>query len=133
VAPSLQNLGSYVEMLNLIAEMKAGKVQVLITWGTNPAFTLPQAAGFGDALKKVKTAVSLADRVDETAKGCDYVLPSLHELEAWGDAEPQVGLYGLTQPAIMPLYDNRGAEQSLLHSVRESRRLENLKAIGAHM
>lgn len=114
VAPSQQNLGSYSDMLNLVADMKAGKVQVLVTWGTNPAFTLPPAAGFVDAVKKVKTTISLGDRVDETALWCDYVLPGLHDLESWGDAEPQSGLYGLMQPAIMPLYDNRAAEQSLI-------------------
>ncbi|MBI5058775.1 4Fe-4S dicluster domain-containing protein [candidate division KSB1 bacterium] len=114
VAPSQQSLGSGAELLALINDMKAGKVTALITFGTNPGFTLPESAGFADGMKKVKTTVSLADRVDETAIWCDYVLPGLHDMESWGDNEPQAGLYGLVQPTIMPLYDCRGWESSLL-------------------
>ncbi|MFZ5433265.1 MAG: 4Fe-4S dicluster domain-containing protein, partial [Calditrichota bacterium] len=114
VSPSQQAQGSLADMLSLLADMNAGKVDVLIIWGSNPMFWLPESAGVETALKKVKTIVSLSDRVDETARYGHYVLPGLHYLESWGDAEPQVGLYSLTQPSIYPLYDNRAAEDSLL-------------------
>lgn len=113
-APSLQSQGSHAELLALIADMHAGKIDVLIFYGTNPGYFLPETAGFAAALGKVKTVVSLADRVDETGRYAHYVLPGLHWLENWGDAQPRAGLYSLTQPAIYPLYDNRAAEDSLL-------------------
>jgi len=114
LSPSRQSQGSVREMLTLIRDMQAGEIEALIVWNTNPAFSLPEAAGFTDALKNVKTMISLSDRVDETARLGHYVLPTLHDLERWGDAEPQTGLYSLAQPVIQPLYDNRAAEDSLL-------------------
>lgn len=115
VAASNQSLGSHAEMLALINDMRSGKVDALIVWGTNPAYWLPPSAGFADAVPHVKTVVSLADRVDETAAiSAPYVLPGLHYLESWGDSEPQVGLYSLAQPSILPLYDNRAPEDSLI-------------------
>ncbi len=114
LSPSKQALGSTADLLDLIGDMRAGKVDVLIISGTNPAFTLPVSAGFAEALSKVNTIVSLNDRVDETSVLGDYVLPSTHWLESWGDAEPQVGVLSLQQPTILPLYENRAAEDSLL-------------------
>ena len=114
VSPSKQSLGSTSEMLDLIADMRAGKVETLIVYGTNPVYSLPPSAGMAEALSKVKTVVSLSDRVDETAVLGDYVLPSTHWLESWGDAEPQIGLLSLQQPTILPLYENRAWEESLM-------------------
>ena len=114
VSPSQQSQASMDDMLALIGDMRAGKVDVLILHDTNPLYTLPASVGFAEALQQVKTVVYLGDRVDETGRQSHYVLPGLHFLENWGDAEPQVGLYSLTQPAIFPLYDNRAAEDSLL-------------------
>jgi molybdopterin-containing oxidoreductase family iron-sulfur binding subunit len=114
VSPSKQSQGSLADMLNLVADMRAGKVDVLIVYGTNPEFSLPQSAGLAEAMSKVKTIVSLSDRVDETAVLADYVLPSTHWLESWGDAEPQVGVLSVQQPTILPLYENRAWEDSLM-------------------
>ncbi|HEY3296406.1 MAG TPA: 4Fe-4S dicluster domain-containing protein [bacterium] len=114
-APSQQSQGSHKDLFTLINDMRAGKVDVLIISGTNPGYWLPAVAGFDQAVSKVKTVVSLSDRIDETAASARYVLPGLHYLESWADSEPQVGLYGLTQPAIYPLYDNRSTEDSLIY------------------
>jgi MoCo/4Fe-4S cofactor protein with predicted Tat translocation signal len=114
MSPSRQARGSLKDMLDLIAEMRAGKVDALIIHDTNPAYWLPESAGFTEALKKVKTVISFSERVDETAIHAHFVLPGLHYLESWGDAEPQAGLYSLAQPCIFPLWDNRAAEDSLI-------------------
>jgi MoCo/4Fe-4S cofactor protein with predicted Tat translocation signal len=113
-APSQQATGSLVGLMDLIGRMNGGQIDVLITYGTNPGYTLPEAAGFANALKNVKTKVHLGDRGDETGRLADYLLPGLHWLENWGDAEPQVGLYSVIQPTVMPLHDCRGAEESLI-------------------
>jgi len=116
---SQQSQGSYSELINLISDMKAGRVEAVLIYGNNPVYSLPQSAGFEEALQRVKTRVYLGDRADETGWLCDFVLPSLHFLESWGDAEPQRGLYSLMQPTISPLHDNRGWEDSLLSLRRE--------------
>ncbi len=121
ISPSQQAAGSSSQMLELIGEMNAGKVDVLFIYGVNPAYSLPVASGFAAALGKVKAVVSFNDRMDETSSLADYLLPSTHYLEEWGDAEPQKGLYGLLQPAIGKLHDNRGWEESLLSLAHAAR------------
>jgi molybdopterin-containing oxidoreductase family iron-sulfur binding subunit len=107
--------GSYSAVAKLIAEMKAGQVDALVVHGTNPNFTLPRVfLGFDEAVSKVPLVVAISDREDETARLADYVLPSLHDLESWGDFSPRKGIYSLQQPTIAPLYDSRAFEDTLL-------------------
>ncbi|HET7498216.1 MAG TPA: 4Fe-4S dicluster domain-containing protein, partial [Candidatus Eisenbacteria bacterium] len=106
--------GSGEEMLRLVERMRAGEIQALIVYGTNPAYSLPTAVGFADALKRVPFVASMADRADETARLADVVAPSTHYLESWGDHEPRQGVLSLMQPAIAPLYDVRSFQDSLL-------------------
>ncbi|MCB9365788.1 MAG: 4Fe-4S dicluster domain-containing protein [Calditrichaeota bacterium] len=113
-APSQQAMGSLAGMQDLINRLNAGLVDVLIVYGTNPAYSLPESAGVKSAFAKAKTVVHLGDRADETGRLATYLLPGLHWLESWGDAEPQVGLYSVIQPTILPLHDCRGAEESLM-------------------
>ncbi|MGH9468435.1 MAG: molybdopterin-dependent oxidoreductase, partial [Terriglobales bacterium] len=113
-SPSLQAQGSNAAMLALVEDMNQGKVDTLLVCGSNPAYTLPEAAGFLPALAKVPHVVVIADRLDETAQLGDLVLPLLHGMESWGDSEPQVGLLGLQQPTIDPLLDGRGFEDALI-------------------
>ena len=52
--------GDDEEFAALVNDMKAGKVDVLITYNTNPAYTTGAALGFTDAYAKVPCKVSLA-------------------------------------------------------------------------
>ncbi|MBK6767337.1 MAG: 4Fe-4S dicluster domain-containing protein [bacterium] len=113
-APSLQALGSLVELQTLLAKLNGGMIDVLITFGSNPVYGLPESAGVAAAIGKAQTVILLGDRADETGGLATYILPGLHWLETWGDAEPQVGLYSIVQPTVMPLHDCRAAEESLL-------------------
>ncbi len=113
-SPSLQAQGSNAAMLQLIQDMQAGKVETLFVYGTNPAYSLPEAAGFLPALAKVPHVVVLAERLDETAQLGNLALPALHGMESWGDAEPQAGLYSLVQPTIEPLFGGRSFEDALI-------------------
>ena len=70
---------------------------------TNPAYSLPSAAGFESAFATAGFRVSFASAMDETAELCDLVLPDRHPLEAWGDSNPRPGLYALQQPAMKPV------------------------------
>jgi molybdopterin-containing oxidoreductase family iron-sulfur binding subunit len=102
------------EMAECISEMNAGNVGAVLVYGCNPAYTWHDAKGFETALGKVGLKVSFADRMDETAALCDYVLPDSHYLESWNDAEPMNGMVGLVQPTINTIFNTRQAQQSLL-------------------
>ena len=48
---------------------------------------------FGKALSKVKVTVSFNEKMDETTELCEYIIPTHHYLESWGDAEIKSRLY----------------------------------------
>ena len=106
--------GVDADMAKLIDDMKAGSVGTLLIQGANPAYTWPQAAAFTEALKKVKTSISFAGKLDETAVACKYVIPDHHFLESWGDAEAKTGYFSFMQPTIYPLFKTRQWQDSLL-------------------
>jgi molybdopterin-containing oxidoreductase family iron-sulfur binding subunit len=112
--PSRQRQADDEDMARLVEEMRRGDVHALILYGVNPAYDFPDAKGFLDALDRVALSVSLSDRLDETAEKTHAIAPDHHFLEAWGDAEPAAGHYGLAQPTIAPLFDTRAAQETLL-------------------
>lgn len=79
---------------------------VVIFLDTNPVYTLPNGAEFGDKLSAVKTTIALSQFADETASRCKFVVPQLHALEAWMDYNPTRVHYAVAQPAIRPLAAN---------------------------
>ena len=52
--------------------------------------------------------------MDETTELCQYLVPSHHYLECWGDAEPKAGYFSFIQPTIYPLFKTRYFQTSLL-------------------
>lgn len=92
------------EFSDLVSEMAAGKVNVLMTYNCNPVYTAPASLKFADAYKKVATKVSFALTLDETAQLADVVCPDNHYLESWGDASPKRGMFTLQQPTINPVF-----------------------------
>lgn len=117
-SPSRQAQGSDAGMLQLVGQMRAGQVQALLIYGTNPAYTLPASLDFTGALAKVPFVAVVTQRMDETARLADLVLAGLHGMESWGDAEPQTGVYSLIQPTIRPLFNGRGFEDTLIAVAR---------------
>jgi molybdopterin-containing oxidoreductase family iron-sulfur binding subunit len=106
--------GVDADMETLIADMEAGKVGAIFILGANPAYNYIGADKFKAALKKVKIAVSLNDRLDETTELCSHIAPNNHYLESWGDAEPKTGYVSFIQPTIYPLFKTRQYQDSLL-------------------
>ena len=92
------------EFAELVAEMAAGKVNVLMTYNCNPVYTAPASLKFADAYKKVATRISFAQVMDETAAVSTIVCPDHHYLESWGDANPKVGMFTLQQATINPVF-----------------------------
>lgn len=103
------------DMVALTQAMNAGSVGALLIHGVNPVYDYFDGAKFAEGLKKVGVSVSFADRMDETAQQCKYVVPDHHYLESWGDAEPKTGYYSLQQPGIAPLFKTRAFQDSLLN------------------
>jgi len=98
----------------LVKDINAGKVDALLVYGSNPVYSLPNGAGFAEALGKVKLTISFSEYADETATKCTYVCPDHNYLESWNDLMPSKGHYALQQPVITPLYDTRQAQESLM-------------------
>jgi MoCo/4Fe-4S cofactor protein with predicted Tat translocation signal len=96
--------GNDKEFAELVAEMAAGKIDVLLTYATNPIYTAPASLKFAEAYNKVPTKISFASVLDETAQLADIVCPDHHWLESWNDANPKRGHYSLQQPTINPIF-----------------------------
>ena len=92
-------------LTELVRDMNAGSVQVLLVLGGNPVFTAPADLNFKAALEKVPTRFHLGLYHDETAELCHWHAPEAHFLEAWGDVRAFDGTVSLIQPLIAPLYD----------------------------
>jgi MoCo/4Fe-4S cofactor protein with predicted Tat translocation signal len=111
------------DLADLVAQMEAGQVGALLIYGANPVYNYFDGKSTADnkwttkfesALSKVKLTVSFSERMDETARLCNYILPTHHYLESWGDAEPKAGITSFIQPTIHPLFKTRPYQTSLL-------------------
>ncbi|HLV86788.1 MAG TPA: TAT-variant-translocated molybdopterin oxidoreductase [Candidatus Sulfotelmatobacter sp.] len=96
---------------DLVADIRGGKVDLLIILGGNPAYDAPADLNFADAIKngKVPLRVHLGLYQNETAELCHWHVNQAHELEAWGDARAYDGTASIIQPLIAPLYDGKSA------------------------
>ena len=106
--------GVDAEFAQLITDMEAGRIGGLVVYDANPAYAHYEADRFKKALAKVRVTVSCSGTMDETTELCQFLIPSHHYLESWGDAEPRTGYYSLMQPAIAPLFKTRSFTESLL-------------------
>ena len=95
--------------------MSAGKVEVLVILGANPAYAAPADLGFAELLEsdKVPLRIHLGLYEDETAERCHWHLPEAHPLEAWSDARAADGTVSIVQPLIAPLYGGQSAHEVL--------------------
>ncbi|MFN7981224.1 MAG: TAT-variant-translocated molybdopterin oxidoreductase [Vicinamibacterales bacterium] len=102
----------HVESLKaLVADMTAGKVDILVILGGNPVYNAPADLNFSQALDKVGSRVYLAQFLDETAERCQWQIPEAHFLESWSDARAHDGTASIVQPLIAPLYGGRTAHE----------------------
>ncbi len=102
------------DMADLVTAMNAGQIGALLIYGANPAYDYFNAAGFISGLKKLRLSVSFCEKMDETTELCNFLIPSPHYLESWGDAESKQGYLSFIQPTINPLFKTRPFQTSLL-------------------
>ncbi|MFZ0137524.1 MAG: TAT-variant-translocated molybdopterin oxidoreductase [Candidatus Sulfotelmatobacter sp.] len=96
---------------DLVADINAGKVDLLVILGGNPVYNAPADLDFANVLKngKVPVRVHLGLYQNETAELCQWHINQTHELESWGDACAYDGTVSIVQPLIAPLYGGRSA------------------------
>lgn len=92
------------QFAQLVRDMRAGEVDVLLTVGTNPAYDLPAALGFAEAMAEVPETIHVGTHLDETAQLSRWHVPRTHYLEQWGDGRSYEGTLSVIQPLIDPLY-----------------------------
>jgi MoCo/4Fe-4S cofactor protein with predicted Tat translocation signal len=97
----------------LVADMKAGKVETLVLIGGNPVYNAPADLDFAAALEKVKLCIQLSNYKNETTDYMHWHVPETHYLEAWSDARAYDGTATIMQPLIAPLYDGRSPHEVL--------------------
>jgi MoCo/4Fe-4S cofactor protein with predicted Tat translocation signal len=98
---------------DLVVDMNAGKVDLLVIVGGNPVYTAPVDLKFADAMGKVQLRAHLSLYDDETSALCQWQIPEAHFLEAWSDARAFDGTASIVQPLIAPLYGGKSAHELL--------------------
>jgi molybdopterin-containing oxidoreductase family iron-sulfur binding subunit len=95
----------------LVGEMNAGTVSLLLVLGGNPIYTAPSDLNFSAAMDKVALRVHLGLHHDETGERCHWHIPEAHFLEAWSDVRGDEGTVSIVQPLIAPLYGGRSVHE----------------------
>jgi menaquinone reductase, molybdopterin-binding-like subunit len=109
---------SYQEWDQVIEQMLAGDVDLLMVHKANPAFGLPTASRFQEALDQVSTVVSFSSFMDETTRHADLILPDHTTLEQWGldvpDPGPGYQIVSVQQPVVEPFVSSRNFGDALI-------------------
>jgi molybdopterin-containing oxidoreductase family iron-sulfur binding subunit len=100
-------------LYDLVSDLDAGTVDLLIIVGGNPAYNVPVELGFRDRLKKAALRVHLSLQEDETSELCHWHLPMAHYLETWSDCRAHDGTVTIMQPLIAPLYGGKSGHEVL--------------------
>ena len=111
--PSIQGQ----EIVNLVNDMKAGKVDWLLILNSNPVYSAPVDLHFEQALNNVKMTAHLGSHFNETAVVTEWHINGTHYLENWSDTRAYDGTASVIQPMIDPLYGGKSAHdviQSML-------------------
>jgi molybdopterin-containing oxidoreductase family iron-sulfur binding subunit len=92
----------------LVGDIDAGKVDLLVIIGGNPAYNTPVDLRLDlNRLNKVKLRAHLSLYNNETSEICHWHINAAHYLESWGDARAYDGTATIVQPLIAPLYDGK--------------------------
>ena len=98
----------------LVSDIDAGRVEMLVMLGGNPVYNAPADLRFDKTrLDKIKLRVHLSMYKDETSELCHWHVPESHYLEAWSDARAYDGTVSIVQPLIEPLYNSQSAHEFL--------------------
>ncbi len=96
---------------DLVADMNAGQVDLLVVIGGNPIYTAPADLEFRAAFDKVPTRVHFGLHSNETSQVSHWQVPEAHYLEAWSDGRGIDGTVSIVQPLILPIFGGRSAHE----------------------
>lgn len=92
--------------------------QSIFVYDADPAYGLPEAAGFKRTLTEAGFVVSMSTFMNETSSYADLILPSTHPFEEWGDFAVDAAngrqVIGYQQPVVTPQTDGRSFGDVLL-------------------
>ena len=97
----------------LVQDLNAGRVGLLLILDCNPIYDAPPRLGLSNALTKSTNTVHWGLYDDETAAGCNWHIPAAHFLESWSDVRAFDGTAAIVQPLIAPLYGGRTVHELL--------------------
>lgn len=100
--------GGLKALTDLVADLDAGKIDVLLVAGPNPVHDAPRSLKVSEAFAKARLVVSLNDRLDETSRLADWLAPASHPFESWGDTAFPGDVHTVQQPLVRPLYSTWG-------------------------
>ena len=107
-------VGSFKDLSNFSALIQNNKVGVVFISKTDPIEKHPFAFYLRENMQLAEMVVGLNDFMPKLAEKYDILLPLSHSLEAWGDAQPDVGMLNLIQPVLEPLHDTLSEGDMLL-------------------
>ncbi len=114
IEPAESNPASHAESLaELVDDMRAGQVEMLLIVGGNPVYAAPADLAFAEALKEVAFSAHTSLYQDETSVVTDWHIAETHPLESWSDLRAYDGTASLVQPLIAPLYSGRSPHELL--------------------
>jgi molybdopterin-containing oxidoreductase family iron-sulfur binding subunit len=100
-------------LTELVRDMEAGAVDILLMLGGNPVYTAPADLNFAKSLGNVVMSIHLSLYQDETSYLSHWHIPEAHFLESWSDARAHDGTVSIVQPLIAPLYGGKTAHEVL--------------------
>ena len=104
----------------LVDEMNAGKVDLLLILGSNPVYDAPADFEFAKAMDKVPLRVQYGLYQDETFDHVHWHVNGTHYLEQWGDCRAFDGTVTITQPLVAPLYNAKSPYEFIFSLVGSS-------------
>ncbi len=107
-------------LAELVQDIDAGQVDVLVIFDGNPVYTAPADLRFADQLQKVALRIHHGLFADETAELCHWHVPATHYLEQWGDVRAADGTVTICQPLIAPLYDTAKSAHEMLAALGDN-------------
>jgi MoCo/4Fe-4S cofactor protein with predicted Tat translocation signal len=107
---------------DLVADMNAGKVSMLVMMGVNPVYDAPADLAFAQPFqdKKVPLIIHHGTHDDETSYWAHWHIPATHTLETWSDARAHDGTVTIMQPLIAPLYEAAKSPHEMLAALTDN-------------
>ena len=107
-------VGSFKDLSNFSALIQNNKIGVAFISKTDPIEKHPFAFYLRENLQLADLIVGMGDFMPTMAEKYDVLLPLSHSLEAWGDAQPVLGMLNVIQPVLEPLHDTLSEGDILL-------------------